>query len=343
MNNKTKIYSKLKYLTFFVIVIGFFLPYTSTAQNQDKSSLPTINSFVIKHKTTDEVNGKKTNWIEFSWEAEGADKVRLYRDGLEIKSRSQRSNGEMGWPLSLAGGFKIHHKKSAVYELVAENNMGKVSEKSDVKMKKKRLPPISKQPEILDFRVEPQNIKTGDQVSFYWQVKNAYKVLLYDNFGEIKSRIKLPKGNYGWPLFMNAIYKENLNKSEIYKLVAIGKKGSVTKSVKVIVNHKKCKLVVSVTGIYSKNTDGVGVYKVTSGGKNEFLFKTPIKTIKKGGLILYRATISLTSGKYLIAPYGGGKYKYGFFGVMYKPRSINYTCKDGNTKYITFKADGAEY
>ncbi len=136
---------------------------------------------------------------------------------------------------------------------------------------------------------------------------------------------------------------ENLNKSEIYKLVAIGKNDSVTKSVKVFVNEKKCKLVVSITGIYSKNTDGIGIYKVIPNRVNKFLFKSPVNTINKQGQLSYWSTIELPPGNYLLAPYGGGKDKYGNFGVMYKPRSINYTCKDGNTKYITFKADGAEY
>lgn len=196
MNYKNQIYIKVKYITFFIIVIGFFISNTITAQNQDKSSLPPINSFTATHKTTDEINGKKTNWIEFSWETEGADNVRLYREGVEIKSRTQLSNGEMGWPLSIVKGFSSQHKKPAIYELVAENDVGKVSEILDIKMEEKTTTPISMQSEILDFRVEPQNIKSGDQVSFYWQVNNAYKVRLYDSFGEIKSRIKLPKGNY---------------------------------------------------------------------------------------------------------------------------------------------------
>lgn len=343
MNDKNQIYVKVKYITFFVVFIGWFLPNTATAQNLDKSLLPTILSFKVTHKTTDEINGNKINWIEFSWKTEGADRVRLYKEGLEIKSRSQRSNGEIGWPLTMAGGFKSQYKKSAMYELVAENDKGKVSEKLDSKLKKKRISPIAAQPEILDFRVEPQKINSGGQVSFYWQVKNAYQVRLYDSFGEIKSGIQLPKGNYGWPLSMNGAYMENLNKSEVYKLVVTGKNGTVTKSVKVYVNDKKCKLIVSVTGKYKKHTDGIGVFKAIPGRENKFLFKRPVNAINKQGQISYWSTIELPPGNFFLAPYGGGKDKHGNFGVIYKPRNMHYSCSDGNTKYITIKADFAEY
>ena len=343
MKNKNQSYTKVKYITFLIIVIGIFFPSTTTAQSQVKSSLPTIISYTITQKTPNKINGYKTNWIEFNWEIEGADRVKLYKEGVEIKSRSQRSNGEIGWPLSMAGSFKSQHKKSAIYELVAENDKGKVSEKLNVTMEKKEIPPIALRPEIIDFRVEPKNINSEGKVSFYWQVKNAYQVRLYDSFGEIKSRIQLPKGNYGWPLSMNGEYSENLNKSEIYKLVLTGKNGTLSKKVKVLVNGNKCKLVVSITGIYSKNTDGIGIYKVTSNGINKFLFKSPVNAINKQGQISYWSTIKLPSGNYYLAPYGGGKDKHGNFGVMYKPRNIYYNCIDGKTKYITIKADFAEY
>jgi len=343
MNKRNQSYTKVKYITFLIIVIAILFPSTTTSQNQVKSSLPTINSFKVMHKTTDETNGSKINWIEFSWETEGADRVRLYKEGVEIKSRSQRSNGEIGWPLSMAGGFKSQYKKSAMYELVAENDKGKVSEKLDSKLKKERIPPIAMQPEILDFRVEPSRIKSGGQVSFYWKVKNAYQVRLYDSFGEIKSKIKLPKGNLGWPLSMNAVYSENLSKSETYKLVVTGKNGTVTKSVKVLISDKKCRLIALITGIYSKNTDGVGVFEVIPGKENKFLFKRPVTIFHEEGNVSYKSTIDVLPGNYYLAPYGGGKDKHGNFGVMYKPRNIHYTCINANTKHITIKADFAEY
>lgn len=343
MNNKNHTYTKVKYITFLIIVIGIFFPSTTTAQSQVKSSLPTIISFTITQKTPNKINGYKTNWIEFNWEIEGADRVKLYKEGVEIKSRSQRSNGEIGWPLSMAGSFKSQHKKSAIYELVGENDKGKVSEKLDIKLKKKRIPPTYKQPMILDFRVEPPRIKPGGQVSFYWQVKNAYQVRLYDSFGEIKSGIQLPKGNYGWPLSMNAAYSENLNKSETYKLVVTGKNGTVSRTVKVLVPYSKCKLNVNITGKYTKYTTGISVFKVIPGNTRKFLFKSPVKRFHKEGKIFYKSIIDVLPGNYYLVPYGGGKDKHGDFGVMYKPRNINYSCRDGKTKHIMFKAEFAEY
>lgn len=142
---------------------------------------------------------------------------------------------------------------------------------------------------------------------------------------------------------MNADYMENLNKSEAYKLVAIGKNDSVTKSVKLFVNDKKCKLVVSVTGTYKEHTDGIGIYKVIPNSVNKFLFKTPVKAIHEQEHSSYQSTIELPPGNYYLVPYGGGKDNHGNFGVIYKPRNIDYTCRDRNIKYITVKADVAEY
>ena len=343
MNKRNKTKSKMQYITFLSIVFGFLVPYSTIAQDLNKSLLPTILSFKVIQEITDGVNGTKVNWIEFSWETEDANIVRLYKEGVEIKSRIQLSNGEIGWPLSLTGGFKSQHKKTAIYELVVENDRGKVSKKLDVRMKKNRFPLTAIKPKIIDFRVEPQRIKSGGQVNFYWKVKNAYQVRLYDSFGEIKSRIKLPKGNFGWPLSMNAAYSENLNKSETYKLVVTGKNGTVTKSVKVLILDKKCHLIASITGIYSKNTDGVGVFEVIPGKENKFLFKRPVNVFHVEGNASYKSTIDLLPGNYYLAPYGGGKDKHGNFGVIYKPRNIHYTCMNANTKYITIKADFAEY
>ncbi len=343
MNKSIKSYGHRYYITIFIVITGLLLPCKVGAQNKDKSSLPTILSFSTKHRTSDEGNGRKINWIDFSWQVENATKVRLYRNGIEIKSRSQRPDGEFSWPLVMRRAFSGQYKKSAIYELVAENNVGKTSKKLRINKKKKRTPPISIQPKILDFRVEPQNVKSGEQVSFYWQVKNVYQVRLYDSFGEIKSRIKLPKGNYGWPLSMNASYMENLNKSETYKLVVTGKNGTVSRSVKVLVSGKKCKLIVSITGIYSKYTDAIGVYKVIPNNANKFLFKRGVNVLRNQGKISYKSTIYLPFGNYYLVPSGGGKDKYGYFGVMYKPRKIDFTCRDGNTKHIIVKADTAEY
>jgi len=341
MNKRNQSYAKIKCLIFFIIV-GLLLPYSIVAQDLNKSLLPTIPSFKAIHETTDGVNDTKVNWIEFSWETKSANRVRLYKEGVEIKSRSQLSNGEIGWPLSMARGYKTQYNKPTIYELVAENDKGKVSKKLSVKLKKEIITPISIQPKILDFRAEPQNIKSGEQVSFYWLAKNAYQVRLYDSFGEIKSRIKLPKGNFGWPLAMNGAYSEDLNKSETYKLVVTGKNGSVSRSVKVSVSDKKCRLNVSITGKYSKNTDGIGVFEVIPGSVNKFLFKRPVNRFSKKNNTSESA-INLLPGNYYLAPYGGGKDKHGNFGVIFKPRNIHYTCKNGNSKYITIKADFAEY
>jgi hypothetical protein len=97
----------------------------------------------------------------------------------------------------------------------------------------------TKPPSIVSFRLDPENIKKGEKVRFYWEVKNADKVLLFDSYGEIKTVINLPNGKLGWPHKINGAYMEHLNKSEAYVLKAINKFGNVEKTFNVSVNGKK--------------------------------------------------------------------------------------------------------
>ncbi len=105
MKNENQIHTNVKYITFFIIIIGFLFPYTTLAQNQVKSSLPIIKSFTITHITPDKLNGNKTNLIEINWRTAGANKVRLYKNGVEIKGRTRRPNGEIGWSLTMKKGY----------------------------------------------------------------------------------------------------------------------------------------------------------------------------------------------------------------------------------------------
>lgn len=57
--------------------VGLFLSKATFAQGSDKTSLPTITSFVIAPTTTT-VKGVLRDWNEFSWKTAGADRVRLY-------------------------------------------------------------------------------------------------------------------------------------------------------------------------------------------------------------------------------------------------------------------------
>lgn len=97
----------------------------------------------------------------------------------------------------------------------------------------------TKPPRIVSFRINPQSINKGEKVRFFWDVKNADKVLLFDSYGEIKTAINLPNGKLGWPHMIKGEYMEHLNKSETYILKAISKFGEVEKTFNVTVKGKK--------------------------------------------------------------------------------------------------------
>ncbi|MBL0716720.1 MAG: RICIN domain-containing protein, partial [Desulfosarcina sp.] len=155
------------------------------------------------------------------------DRVRLYHDGREVKGRSQLPNGELGFPTSLMGGFKSQHSKSATYELVAENNQGKAS-KSIVVPAVGVKPPPSPLPEIISFRAIPSPVEAGKDVRFYWEVKGAETVRIYDDYGEMEGRIQLDNGTFGWPLTMPGAFMTSQKKTATYKLVAENREGKKT-------------------------------------------------------------------------------------------------------------------
>ena len=91
---------------------------------------PTIISFTVT-PVTDGEKGAEGDWVELGWNTEGADRVRLLRDGREMRGRHQLPSGEIGWPLSMDGGLKIRLKRPAVFELIASNDAGQVSKTAE--------------------------------------------------------------------------------------------------------------------------------------------------------------------------------------------------------------------
>jgi len=330
----------------FSLLISVFLFSSGVLFAQDsKSSLPGIQSFAA-FPTVKTVDGVDQHWNEIHWKTTGAERVILYKNGKEIKGRSQLANGEIGWPLSMEGGLRFKGNNPAQYKLVAENSVGVVSEKLDTKLLHEEST-VSGLPEILNFNVELQTRSSGDIASFYWQTKGAHQLRLYDDVGEIESRIELSNGTYGWPLAMNGEMKETLNKSTTYKIEATNQAGSVSKSFEVNVVDKSCTVVVSITGTYSKSTDAVGVLQVISGSPDTFLYKSPVSTVRdhrNGKNAQYqKASLTLSPGEYHLVPVGGGTDKHGDFGVIYKPGKAKFICDGGNSGKVSFISDFAEY
>lgn len=88
---------------------------------------------------------------------------------------------------------------------------------------------IADAPQILSFRISPATIKAGEWVKFYWEVKDAERVKLLDNIGEVQSNIRLSSGEFGWPLSMSGEYSTSQNKTTTYELVAENQQGKTTK------------------------------------------------------------------------------------------------------------------
>lgn len=310
----------------------------------DETTVPAIISFTIVPTTTVK-DGVERQWNEFSWKTEGADKVKFYKDEIELPGRHRLANGEVGWPLSMEGGFKT--QSAAIYKLVVENRHGEVSKTLAAKMLSKEKATELALPEVT-FNIKATKGNSGTQATFYWQTKGAYQVRLFDSFGEIESRIQLAKGNYGWPLQMAGEFQESLNKSETYKLVATGKGGSVTESFAVTVEEKSCPVVVTVTGKLSEFTEHIAVYQVLSRNSKEFLFKKPVSAVRdnregKDGATFQRTRLTVPPGDYFFAASGGGKETQGEFTLLYKSEKSNFNCSGGKSGQISFVTNGSEY
>lgn len=329
--------------SFFILVLLFSSDVIIAQAN--KSSIPSITTFSAV-PTVKTIDGIDQHWNEIRWETTDAERVILYKNGREMKGRNQLASGEIGWPLSMKGGVRFKGNNPAQYKLVAENNFGLVSEKLDTKLLSEKSI-SSGLPEILNFNIKLQTSSSGNIASYYWKIKGAHQVLLFDDVGEIESGIEVSKGTYGWPLELNGEVTETLNKSVAYRLVATNKAGSVSKSYRVAVEEKSCKVVVSISGTYSKSTAAVGVLQVISGSQDKFLFKSPVSTVRDnrdGKKAQYqKASITLTPGEYNLVPVGGGKDSHGDFGVIYKPGKAKFVCDGGNSGKVSFISDFAEY
>ena len=207
-------------------LVFIFLVTPVLLQAQQSASLPTILSFEINPTTVEDLGGE---WIEFSWRTKDVDRVRLYRDGREIKGRSQLSNGEFGFPTLLTGGFKTQNSKSATYELVAENEHGKATKTIVVPAAGAEPAPPPSRPKIVSFRASPALVEAGKNVKIFWEVKDAETVRFFDDHGELESRIKLDNGTYGWPLTMPGAFSTTQNKTTTYKLVAKNREGKIAR------------------------------------------------------------------------------------------------------------------
>lgn len=322
----------------------------ASAQGSGAADLPTITSFEITHTSTDN-QGQRKSWIEISWHTEGADRVRLYKDGKELKGRAQLSDGAIGWPVSSNRGFKLQLQSPARFELVAKNEQGEVSRAVDVEAQSEEGTPATGGPEIVEFRVEPEEVASGDPVRFYWQTRNAYRVELHDEHGVMESRIVLPKGNFGWPLSMDGAVSESPTESTTYRLVAVGKAGSVSESAQVRVAGGGCHVQVTISGRYAKYTDGVGVFRAGPRGPGEFLFDNAVSTVRDHRVsrdrsspqVFQKASFTAPPGEYFLVPRGGGQDNLGPFSVLYRPGRSRITCTAGGTERLSFTADQAEY
>jgi hypothetical protein len=109
--------------------------------------------------------------------------------------------------------------------------------------------------EIISFRASPSPVETGKDVRFYWEVKGAGIVRLYDSYGEIEGRIQLDNGTYGWPLKMTGAFMTPQTKTETYRLVVVNREGK--KTVKTLTVQVKNEMVPLKSYWSSKRGDNV--------------------------------------------------------------------------------------
>lgn len=166
--------------------------------------------------------------VTLTWQTENATRITILQPGTRFFHGSNEASGNR----------TVKPIKTTTYVLKAS----KSSKKGVIKQESRRVTitvNTNTAPEIVDFRIEPQEIERGEQVRFYWQINNAQKIQLFDSFGEIMSDIQHANEKHGKIQNLNGEYMENLNKTETYILKATNDYGSVKKIVKVTVRGKK--------------------------------------------------------------------------------------------------------
>ena len=83
---------------------------------------------------------------------------------------------------------------------------------------------VPKTPKIVYFRANPTTVKPGGMAALHWEVKNAETVRLYENNSELKGRVQLRNGTFGWPLTMPGL-SSSIPNTTTYKLVAKNQEG----------------------------------------------------------------------------------------------------------------------
>lgn len=341
-NNLLKIYA----LGILIFCTQLF-PHQAIFAQSGNTSEPTIISFTVIPKTTVK-DGVETQWNEFTWKTEEAERVKLYRDDIEMKGRSQLPNGDIGWPVSMKGGLKLKAKSGAVYKLVALNRQGEVSKAVETKILDNVTSTAVALPEIVVFNIKKTKDSSGDWATFYWKTKGAYKVQLFDDYGALESGIVLDKGNYGWPLQMDGAVQESLPKTTTYRLVATSKAGSVSESFTATIEEKSCPVIVTVTGKLSEYTDHINVYEVVPGSSHKLLFQKPVSQVSdnregKDPTPYQRSRMTLKPGHYAFSAAGGGKEAHGDFSVIYRSEKNDFICSGGKSGKISFETRGSEY
>jgi hypothetical protein len=161
---------------------------------------------------------KGEQWYEFHWEVVNTNRVKLFKDGREMRGRTQLRDGSIGWPLSMSGSLRSKLTRMTTFELVAENRAGKSASKNfTVKVSAHAPPKEPPAPRIVSFRVSPSTVKEGDWIKFFWVVENAKRIRLYDDVGEIDGR--------GWDLRENGAFSTTIRKTTTFRLLADNRAG----------------------------------------------------------------------------------------------------------------------
>ncbi|MCK4743617.1 MAG: RICIN domain-containing protein [Sulfuriflexus sp.] len=119
-------------------------------------------------------------------------------------------------------------------------------------------------PTINYFSASPTPIVAGDTIKFYWEVKDAETVRLYDDYGEVKGRIELDNGTFGWPLTMSGAFSTSQEKTVAYVLVAENSEGEKSRK-RIVVRVKN----LSLRGAYTIQQKSNGRFLDAHEGSND--------------------------------------------------------------------------
>ena len=162
-------------------------------------------------------------FTRFDQKRSGEPSQRLGMLAVEVTGLASQAGVPYRKALPFPAGIRLEKVSTCDGEAVKEPT--KEAAKEPQKAAEKAPEKADGPPQIVAFKVTPDRVQRGGSVTLSWEVRNAARVRLFDNSGEIESGNLLPGGQRGRPLSMSGEESLAIDKATTFRLLALDRDG----------------------------------------------------------------------------------------------------------------------